>query len=150
MLRTMNFLEGWWDYYRNHSHFHETTAYCIGFSAREYVETYLHIDRWLRPVTAIAPLFRKTTCRTSTLCSQSTTNKIQRFSNLFVSLRRCTCFRRFYFHHQKHKTAHTTPGIYQTVTAACWQMPDALCAVLFSWWWTEKPSETCRTSYRNK
>jgi len=31
-----------------------------------------------------------------------------------------------------------------------WQIPDALCAVLSSWWWTEKLSETCRASYRNK
>ena len=29
-------------------------------------------------------------------------------------------------------------------------MPDAGCAVLSCWWWTEKPSETCRASYRNK
>jgi len=29
-------------------------------------------------------------------------------------------------------------------------MPDAVCAVLSSWWWTEKLSETCRASYRNK
>jgi len=29
-------------------------------------------------------------------------------------------------------------------------IPDAVCAVLSSWWWTEKPSETCRASYRNK
>ena len=29
-------------------------------------------------------------------------------------------------------------------------VPFALCAVLSSWWWTEKPSETCRGSYRNK
>ena len=28
-------------------------------------------------------------------------------------------------------------------------MPDAVCAVLCSWWWTEPPSETCRASYRN-
>ena len=31
-----------------------------------------------------------------------------------------------------------------------WQIPDAVCAVLSSWWWTEKPSETCRASHRNK
>jgi len=29
-------------------------------------------------------------------------------------------------------------------------IPDAVRAVLSSWWWTEKPSETCRSSYRNK
>ena len=26
-------------------------------------------------------------------------------------------------------------------------MPDAVCAVLSSWWWTENPPETCRASY---
>jgi len=31
-----------------------------------------------------------------------------------------------------------------------WQIPDAVCAVLSSWWWTGKPSETCRASYRKK
>ena len=31
-----------------------------------------------------------------------------------------------------------------------WQIPDALRAVLSSWWWTEKPSETCTPPYRNK
>ena len=29
-------------------------------------------------------------------------------------------------------------------------IPDAVCAVLSSWWWTKKPPETCRASYRNK
>ena len=27
-----------------------------------------------------------------------------------------------------------------------WQMPVAVCTVLNSWWWTERPSETCRVS----
>jgi len=31
-----------------------------------------------------------------------------------------------------------------------WQIPDAVRAVLSSWWWTEKPYETRRASYRNK
>jgi len=29
-------------------------------------------------------------------------------------------------------------------------IPDAVCAVLNSWWWMEKPCETRRASYRNK
>ena len=29
-------------------------------------------------------------------------------------------------------------------------MPVAVCAVLSSWWWTERPSETCRAFYENK
>ena len=31
-----------------------------------------------------------------------------------------------------------------------WQMPLAVCTVLNSWWWTERPSETCRVSFQNK
>jgi len=27
---------------------------------------------------------------------------------------------------------------------------DAVCAVLDSWWWTERPSETCRVLFQNK
>jgi hypothetical protein len=29
-------------------------------------------------------------------------------------------------------------------------IPDAVCTVLCSWWWAEKPPETCRGIYRNK
>jgi len=29
-------------------------------------------------------------------------------------------------------------------------IPDAVCTVLCSWWWAEKPPETCRAIYRNK
>ena len=31
-----------------------------------------------------------------------------------------------------------------------WQMPVAVCTVLNSWRWTERPSETCRVSFQNK
>ena len=31
-----------------------------------------------------------------------------------------------------------------------WQMPVAVRTVLNSWWWTERPSETCRVSFQNK
>jgi hypothetical protein len=36
------------------------------------------------------------------------------------------------------------------LTAAVWHMPDAVCAVLSSWCWTERPSETCRVFHENK
>jgi hypothetical protein len=36
------------------------------------------------------------------------------------------------------------------VEVSVWQIPDAVCAVLSFWWWTENPSETCTASYRNK
>ena len=31
-----------------------------------------------------------------------------------------------------------------------WQIPVAVCTILNSWWWTERPSETCRMSFQNK
>jgi hypothetical protein len=31
-----------------------------------------------------------------------------------------------------------------------WHTPDAVCTVLDSWWWTERPSETCRVLLRDK
>jgi len=40
--------------------------------------------------------------------------------------------------------------IQQQVAPAVWHMPVAVCAVLSSWWWTERPSETCRAFYKNK
>jgi len=38
------------------------------------------------------------------------------FLNLFISVRRSTCFRRFSVHHQELKTAHTASGIGLTNT----------------------------------
>ena len=31
-----------------------------------------------------------------------------------------------------------------------WHMPVAVCTDLNCWWWTERPSETCRLSFQNK
>jgi len=39
--------------------------------------------------------------------------------NLFISVRRCTCFRRFSVHHQELKTAHTASGTCLTNTWRC-------------------------------
>ena len=41
------------------------------------------------------------------------------FLNLFISVRRSTCFRQFSAHHLELKTAHTVSGICQAVTATC-------------------------------
>ena len=30
-----------------------------------------------------------------------------------------------------------------------WHIPDAVCLVLYSWWWTERPSATCRVIFNN-
>jgi len=52
-------------------------------------------------------------------------------------------------HHQEFKTVHTATGICQTDTATC-LLPVAVCTVFNSWWWTERPSETCRVLFQNK
>jgi len=41
-------------------------------------------------------------------------------------------------------------GLAAGSSKSVWQIPDAVCAVLSSWWWTEKQYETCTASYRNK
>jgi hypothetical protein len=73
-------------------------------------------------------------------------------------------------HHQEFRTVHTATGICQTdratrewegisfhlvpfskrVTLSVWHMPVAVCTVLNSWWWTERPHETCRELCKNK
>ena len=60
------------------------------------------------------------------------------FHNLFISVRRSTCFRRVF----------RPPSGAQNCTYSVryW----SVCAVLSSWWRMEKPSETCRASHRNK
>jgi len=35
-------------------------------------------------------------------------------------------------------------------TNLCDIIPDAVCTVLDSWWWMERPSETCRILFQNK
>jgi hypothetical protein len=58
-------------------------------------------------------------------------------------------------HHQEFRTVHTATGICQTDKAACllagtrWNCV-AVCTVLNSWWYTERPSKTWRLIYRNK
>jgi len=48
-------------------------------------------------------------------------------------------------HHQEFKTVYTS-----TVYVKQLLLPAAVCAVLSSWWWTKRPSETCRVFYKNK
>jgi len=60
------------------------------------------------------------------------------------------------------KTLSTASGICQTDSAGCllavtrWNnsfplahVPHAVCTVLDSWWWTERPSEICRVLPQN-
>ena len=79
------------------------------------------------------------------------------FHNLFISVRHSTCFGQFF--RPSSGAQNCTYSVrylsdrycyLQQVAVSVWQIPDAVCAVLSSWWWTEKPSETCRASYRNK
>jgi len=42
------------------------------------------------------------------------------FHNLFISVRRSTCFRRVFRPSSGAQTAHTGSGICQTNTATCW------------------------------
>jgi len=84
---------------------------------------------------------------------------MQSFSNLFTSVRRSTCFRRFFrpslgaqnctysVRHLSDRYRYLLLAVRQAAVMV-WQMPDAICAVLCSWRWTKKPSETCRASCR--
>ena len=40
--------------------------------------------------------------------------------------------------------------VWHMSNVSVWHMPVAECAVLNSWWWTARPSETCRVSFQNK
>jgi len=40
--------------------------------------------------------------------------------------------------------------IAQAATEPVWHIPDAVCTVLDSWWWTERLSKTCRVLFQNK
>jgi len=86
------------------------------------------------------------------------------FHNSLISVRRSTCFRMVLrptsgaqnctysvrnLSDQYCFQLLTWPGE-QQLAVLVWQIPDAECAVLSSWWWTEKPSETYTASYRNK
>jgi len=112
--------------------------------------------------------------------------RYQHLSNWFISVRRCTCFRRvfhpssgaqictysvrylsdrycylplatvavtvwqyltLYVQFSASDEGRKTP---QQVAVTVWQIPDAVCAVLGSWWWTENPSDTCTASYGSK
>jgi hypothetical protein len=38
----------------------------------------------------------------------------------------------------------------QAATEPVWHIPVAVCTVLESWWWAERPSKTCRVLFQNK
>jgi hypothetical protein len=85
--------------------------------------------------------------------SYRTTNKMHLFLKLFVLVKHSTCFRRSFCPSSGAQDC-TYSCCYllleQQVAAAVWHMPVAVCTVMSSWWWTERPSETCRVFYKNK
>ena len=96
------------------------------------------------------------TPRINTLYSlYGTTNKMQRFLDLFISINCCTCFRWFLRPSSGAQNCTSSVRYCQTNIAACcyygWDetIPD-VCKVLCSWWWAEELPETCRAIYRNK
>jgi hypothetical protein len=44
---------------------------------------------------------------------------------------------------------HLVPASKQAVVPV-WHIPDTVCTVLDSWWWTERPPKTCRVLLQNK
>jgi hypothetical protein len=83
----------------------------------------------------------------------SKTNRMHSISNLFYFGTTLYMFRtvspsiirslRLYIQHHVYV-------IQQAATEPVWHIPDAVCTVLDSWWWTERPSETCRALFQNK
>ena len=67
------------------------------------------------------------------------------FLSLFISVRCSTVFRRFF-----RPSSGAQNCTYSVRCLFVRPKPNTVCAVLSSWWWTEKPLETCRASYRNK
>jgi len=54
-------------------------------------------------------------------------------------------------HHREFKTTYSNRLLASKRTAvSVWQLPVAVCTVLNSRWWTERPSETCRMLLQNK
>jgi len=114
--------------------------------------------------------FWRSNVRASQVYLWSTTNKMQRFLYLFISINCCTCFRRFLRPSPGAQNCTCSVRYCQTNTAAsCYRgwdgtefplihdsssigltIPDAAFTVLCSWWWAEEPPETCRAIYRNK
>ena len=66
------------------------------------------------------------------------------YSNRHLSNRYCCLFASWY-----EVELCLIPTIKQTAVSL-WHMPVAVCTILNYWWWTEKPSETCRVSFHNE
>jgi len=88
--------------------------------------------------------------------SYSTTKKMHPFLKLFILVKRSTCFGQSFRPSSgaqdcTYSNRHMSKSCrYLHVAAAVWHTPVAVCAVLSSWWWTERLSEICRVFYKNK
>jgi hypothetical protein len=76
----------------------------------------------------------------------SITNKMQRYTIFFITVNALHVSGGSSSHHQELKTVPTASGICQAclLLLLAWHIPDAVCTVLSSWWWAEKPPETRR------
>jgi hypothetical protein len=96
----------------------------------------------------------------SSAYSYSTTNKMHLLSQIISSCKTIYTFRRslrpssgvqnyVYNIYGICQTAAAT-CCWQLVAAALWHIPLLYTQVLSSWWWKERPSETCKAFYKNK
>jgi hypothetical protein len=98
----------------------------------------------------------------------SKTNQIHNISNLFYIGTTLYIFRtippsiirslRLYIQHQVYviqvlwlfASGKEMENVVPAATEPLWHIPDAVCTALDSWWWTERPSETCTMLFQNK
>ena len=83
----------------------------------------------------------------------SKTNQMYNISNLFYFGTTPYMFRTVFpsiIRSLKLYTQHQTYVIQVLWLLASKQPPDAVCTILDSWWWTEKPSGTCTVLFQNK
>jgi len=80
----------------------------------------------------------------------SKTNQMHNISNLFYFGTTLYMFRRVSPSIIRSLILYTQHQVYAIETEPVWHIPDVVGAVLDSWWWTERPSETCRVLFQNK
>jgi hypothetical protein len=93
------------------------------------------------------------------------TDEQTRFRVPIVKPTRCTSFSNYFLLHNTLHVSDGLPSINRSsrphiqrqayvkqlqVAVSVWHMPVAVCTVLNSWWWTERPSETCRVLCKSK
>jgi hypothetical protein len=94
--------------------------------------------------------------------SYSTTNRMHLFLKLFILVKHATCFGRSFRpssgaqdctysnRHMSKQLLLPAASEDEMESVYVWHMPVAVSTVLNSWWWTGRPSETCRVFYKNK